>query len=389
MQKAYLNLSSTIQYYLCCPEFSTQRLDNALVTDLRNAKASAYWEGQISVAIQDVSLCFLFENKGSMYDGKGFKMLAALNQHCRPDSVANAFTTLMSLFNDSMGKLEEIMALRSRFDGMVNNMSRCKIILPPVLMVMFFLCSLHSCYINLLEQFCSCYKSFEGTPLDSIVADVRYHNEFKLVGSDKKVSARKGAKAVAATASYAVDKQGKEWRNPYEWLASFDIKGIKKRWTHLLAGNGFGPICHYDKDKHAPITYLLLAELNLKLIGVSPPAGPPATAPAPAASPSPGGISAMAESIAFYYPSCKQAVVKSLPPPLAPPPLLVVPTGQSISWRLLPPNPLSYLNILCQLLHICQLHQSFLHWAVILLWPILVLLTTCSLTSLPLSPTGL
>ncbi len=107
---------------------------------------------------------------------------------------------------------------------------------------------------------------------------------------------------------------------------------------------------------------------------MSPPAGPPAAVPAPAASPSPGGRSAMADEastlslkgsatapsglvatvaeeydsydnfcwdsdesgvafsvssaltksnndVAFYYPSCKHAVVESLPPPLAPPPL--------------------------------------------------------------------
>jgi hypothetical protein len=146
------------------------------VTDSRNAEASAYWEGQIRVAIQDGSLHFLFENKGSMYDGKGIKMLAVRNQHCHPDSVANAFTTLMLLFNDSMGESEEIITFWSRFNGMVNNMSRCKIILAPVLMVMFFLRSLHSRYDNLLEQFCSCYKSLKGASLDSIVADVRYHN---------------------------------------------------------------------------------------------------------------------------------------------------------------------------------------------------------------------
>jgi hypothetical protein len=158
--------------------------------------------------------------------GRASKMLAVLNQHCRPDSVANAFTTLMLLFNNSMGKLEEIMTFRSRFNGMVNNMSCCKIILPLLLVVMFFLHSLHSRYDNLLEKFRSCYKSLKGASLDSIVADVHYHNEFQLVGSNKKVPAGKGPKALASAASSAVDKQGKEWRNPYEWLASFDIKGI-------------------------------------------------------------------------------------------------------------------------------------------------------------------
>jgi hypothetical protein len=159
-----------------------------------------------------------------------------------------------------------------------------------------------------------------------------------------------------------------------KWLASFDIKGIKKWWAHSLAGNGFCPICHRDKDKYAPTACPLLAELNLKLIRVSPPASPHAAASAPADSPSPGGHSAMADeastwgskgsatapsglvatvaeeydsndiffwdgdesgvefsvssaltkannNVAFYYPSCKHVAVESLPPPLAPPPL--------------------------------------------------------------------
>jgi hypothetical protein len=135
-----------------------------------------------------------------------------------------------------MGKWEEIMAFWSRFVGMVNIMSHCKNFHSPVLMVVFFLCSLCSCYDNLLEQFCSCYKSLKGASLDSIVADVHYHDEFKLVGSDKKVPAGRGPKIMAAATSSAVAKQGKKRRKPYEWLASFDVKGVKKQWTRLLAG---------------------------------------------------------------------------------------------------------------------------------------------------------
>ena len=153
--KAFLNLSSILQYYLCHPEFSTQRSDGELITDDRNAEASAYWEGQLWVAVQDGSLKFLFENKGSVYDGKGFEMLAALHCHYHPDTVANAFSTLMSLFNDSMDDSEDIIAFRSRFDGMRNEMSRCKVVIPHLLMVMFFLRSLHSRYSPLLDQFWS------------------------------------------------------------------------------------------------------------------------------------------------------------------------------------------------------------------------------------------
>ncbi len=153
------------------------------------------------MAVQDGSLHFLFENKGLVYDGKGFEMLAALNQHCHPNLVANSFMTLLLLFNDSAGVSDEIMAFRSRFDGMVNNMACCKIFLPLILIVMFFLRSLHSCYNDLLEQFFSHYKSLEGTSLDLIVADVRYQEEFQLVGMDKKLPAAKTPKVAAAAAS--------------------------------------------------------------------------------------------------------------------------------------------------------------------------------------------
>jgi hypothetical protein len=185
---AYLDHYSIIRCYLCCPGFLTQWADNALITDSRNLEASCFWEGQIRIAVQDNSLCFLFENKGSKYDGKGFKMLAELNQHCQSDSIANAFTTLMLLFNHSMTDSKEIMAFCLRFGGMVNNMVRCKITIPPILLVMFYLWALYPCYKDLLKLFCSGYKSLESASLDSIVVDVLYHDKFKLVGSDNKKS---------------------------------------------------------------------------------------------------------------------------------------------------------------------------------------------------------
>ncbi len=175
------------------------------MTNSQNAEASCFWEEQIRVVVQDGSLSFLFENKRLMYDGKGFEILAALNQHCYPDLVANAFTTLLLLFNNSMGASEEIMAFCSQFDGMVNNMARCKFFLPPILIVMFFLRSLHSHYNNLNEQFCSHYKSIEGASLNLIAVDIHYHNKFKLIGSDKKLPLFKTPKAAAAAASSQED----------------------------------------------------------------------------------------------------------------------------------------------------------------------------------------
>jgi hypothetical protein len=66
---AYNDLQNIIQYYLCHREFSTQRNDDTLITDQNKLEASCLWEGEISVAVQDGSLKFLFENRGSLYGG--------------------------------------------------------------------------------------------------------------------------------------------------------------------------------------------------------------------------------------------------------------------------------------------------------------------------------
>jgi hypothetical protein len=67
--KAYLDVHDIIQYYLCQPEYATQRSDDALVTTPSNDAASLFWEGQIRNAVREGSLRFLFDNKGTLYDG--------------------------------------------------------------------------------------------------------------------------------------------------------------------------------------------------------------------------------------------------------------------------------------------------------------------------------
>ena len=194
------------------------------------------------MAIKDGSLWFKFKNKGSLYYGKGFEMLTALDQHCCPDTVANAFTTIMSLFNDVQGNSEPIMEFCFCFDGMVMDMTQCKIVIPLILLVMFFLRALHGRYTALLEQFCSCFKVLEDASVDPVVKDVCYHNSFTLA-SPKKSPPPPGSWVPKASAAN-VDKQGTKWANPFEWLSMYGEKGIKTRWTRALAGTGICLICH-------------------------------------------------------------------------------------------------------------------------------------------------
>ncbi len=152
-------------------------------------------------------------------------MLAALDQHCRPDTVANAFTTLMSLFNDAQGNSEPIMEFCSCFGGMVMDMMQCKIVVPPIFLMMFFLCALHGCYTDLLEQFCSRFKVLEDASVNSVVKDVHYHDSFTLA-SPKKSPPPPGSWVPKASAAN-VNKQGTKWANPFEWLSKYGKKGIK------------------------------------------------------------------------------------------------------------------------------------------------------------------
>jgi hypothetical protein len=217
-------------------------------------------------------------------------MLAVLDQHCCPDTISTTFSTLMSLFNDVQGPSEPILEFRSRFDGMVLDMSRSKILLPSIFLVMLFLCAIHSRYSDILDQFRSRYKTLKTATIDSAVADARYHDEFKLVGSDKK-----GGPTPKA-ANENVDPRGKEWGLPFEWLSTCSLKGIKTRWDRAITGTGICPICHRaEKPWYVPANCPLLKELNLKLVNGPPSLAPglaptPPLAPAPAApSPSLGG----------------------------------------------------------------------------------------------------
>jgi hypothetical protein len=311
--KAYLDVYDMILYWLRQPEYGTLLSDESLlVTTPSNVAASLFWEGQIRAAVREGSLRFLFDNKGTLYHGKGFEMLDVLHKHCRPDTISNAFSTLMSLFNDVQGPSEPVLEFRSRFDGMVLDMSRSKIILPPILLVMLFLSALHTRYSDLLDQFRSRYKTLETASIDSVVEDARYHDEFKLVGSDKKVPG--GATPKAATAN--VDKSGKEWSSPFEWLSSYSMKGLKTRWDRAIAGTGICPICHRaEKLWHVPANCPLLKELNLTLVK-----GPPSSslAPAPSAAPVPAPVAPSPSPGGHIASMDNQSIADSVGSPSAP-----------------------------------------------------------------------
>ncbi len=109
------------------PKFSHGHANLSLTMYATNLDTSRTWAGQLCLMVKHGNHHFLFENKGSLYHGHGFEMPAALIQHCRPDLVSNAITSLLSIFNDIQGDGESILEYQAQFDGLTIELSPTKL----------------------------------------------------------------------------------------------------------------------------------------------------------------------------------------------------------------------------------------------------------------------
>ncbi len=182
----YLATCDLILYWLRCQGFSTACSNAALITDPTNVLASQFWEGQIRTALKDGPTRFLFENTGSLYYDKGFKMLQVLEDNFRPSSISNTLTTLLSLFNDKQSNKEGIHEFCSQFKGNLLVLSCLLVAIPQILQVMLFLRAIHSGYQDLLNQFASKQKDLLTASINLVVADAKFMDEFTPVGANGK-----------------------------------------------------------------------------------------------------------------------------------------------------------------------------------------------------------
>jgi hypothetical protein len=134
----YLKTWDLILFWFRSPGFSTARTDSQLVTDDRNTHASQFCEGQLRTSLKDGTVCYLFENTGSTYFGKGFEMLQVLEDNFCPLSISNLFTTLRALLNNTQGNKEGIHEFWSRFEDHLGALSWSSVNIRPIFQVMLF-----------------------------------------------------------------------------------------------------------------------------------------------------------------------------------------------------------------------------------------------------------
>jgi hypothetical protein len=92
-------------------------------------------------------------------------------------------------------------------------------------------------------------------------------DEFVVVGGKHKPGAQNPSSCSPAEASVAMDKEGKQFCNPFEWLATYQPTYVATRWRCSLRGDFYCAICN-GKEKHHPTKCPLLSKLGLKLITV-------------------------------------------------------------------------------------------------------------------------
>jgi hypothetical protein len=209
-----LRSRNLILFWLCSSSFSTACDDSLLITDACNALASQFWEGQLQTSLKDSLVWFLFENTGSTFYGKGFKMLQFLEDNFCLPLISNTFTTLPVLFNTTQGDKEGLHEFCARFKGHVNAPSQSSVAIPLILQVMLFLQALHFCYQDLITQFTSKQKDQSSTTINSVVADTMFMEEFIVVGLKPKSGTLGAPPCTPAAARVVTDKNGKEHCSP-------------------------------------------------------------------------------------------------------------------------------------------------------------------------------
>jgi len=106
---------------------------------------------------------------------------------------------------------------------------------------MLFLRALHSCYQDLLNQFASKQKDLSVATIDSVVAHAKFMDKFVAVGANGKAATPSSFPCSLAAATALTDREGKESRSPWEWLATWDSPGILSRWCRSLRGGFTAP----------------------------------------------------------------------------------------------------------------------------------------------------
>ena len=97
---------------------------------------------------------------------------------------------------------------------------------------MLFLGAMHARYGDLLTQFASKQKDLCLATIDLVVSDAKFMDEFTVIGAGGKPKPGHPSPSTRSlgVASVVTNGNGKRYRTPFVWLASYDPGSLANRW---------------------------------------------------------------------------------------------------------------------------------------------------------------
>jgi hypothetical protein len=213
-------IDARLQHAPCWPGDSKQ-----LITTEANAAASVWWEEVIAFYCQPpVSDLFVEE---SCFDGKGFEMIAHIDQHFNPSGAVDSLGYKFDLINIKQLDQESVITLKACFSMVFSNLKMGGIRIDSVLQVGFMLRTLLHRYQAMVQEFCLGRHSLTEASLQTVVEQCTY-NKDPWKGPDGK----DGKPIPRGTPS--ANAAGTDSESPYEALSSKSFKYHFGCWKKAL-----------------------------------------------------------------------------------------------------------------------------------------------------------
>ena len=208
----------------------------ALITTSLNAAASVWWEEVIAYYCKPpVSDLFVEEHR---FDGKGFEMIAHIDQHFNPSGAVDSLSYIFDLIDIKQTEQESVVTLKARFSKAFSSLKMGGIGIDSALQVGFMLRALLGRYHAVVQEFRLGRHSLSDASLQTVVDQCTNYDKDPWkgpVGRDGK--APKGAPSA--------NLAGADSGNPYELLAHKSFNHHFGRWKRALREEkGSCLICH-------------------------------------------------------------------------------------------------------------------------------------------------
>ncbi len=142
----------------------------------------------------------------------------------------------------------------SQFDGLILELAHCKVIIPPLILVILFLRALHSRYSDIVKQFRTWHKPIKSTSINMIVDDITYHHKFILKKARCRDKSQNQPSQIPVATVAHTNNTKTVWSSPFDWLCNHtEIRASRLDGRRLWGGlDLYLPNLQLDRTKTRP-----------------------------------------------------------------------------------------------------------------------------------------